>query len=118
MFFKSIKKSSIELWGEEQRKAFAELKEYMSSPPILVSPKAGEDLYMYLAVSKVPVSAALFKEADGKQKPVFYTSRMLADPETWYSVTEKLVLALVNAKKKLKPYFEAHTIVVLTEHSL
>ena len=85
---------------------------------MLASPKPRENLYMYLAVSDVAVSVALFKETDGKQKLVFYTSKMLTDPKTRYSVTKKLVLALVNAKKKLKPYFEAHTIVVLMEHSL
>ena len=31
---------------------------------------------------------------------------------------EKLVFALVTAARKLKPYFQAHTIVVLTDQPL
>lgn len=90
----------------------------MGSLLILTSPEPEEDLYMYLVVLDIAVSVAFFKETDGKQKPVFYTSRMLTDPKIRYNVMEKLILVQVNAKKKLKPYFEAHIIVVLTEHPL
>ena len=31
---------------------------------------------------------------------------------------EKLILALVTATRKLRPYFEAHTIEILTEYSM
>ncbi|KAL5543582.1 hypothetical protein UlMin_007366 [Ulmus minor] len=60
------------------------------------------------------VSGILVREGGGKQKPVFYTSKMLLDVETHYSTMEKMVLALVTAKKKLQHYFESHTIVVMT----
>ena len=42
-------------------------------------------------------------------------SRMLLDAETRYSAVEKMVLALVNAKKKLRHYFETHPIIVITD---
>ena len=70
---------------------------------------------MYLAVSKVVVSAVLFREENKKQRPVFYFSRMLLDAKTRYSVVEKMVLALVNEKKKLRHYFETHPIIVITD---
>ena len=38
------------------------IKQYLTEPPILASPKAGDTLYLYLAVSDVSMSAALFKE--------------------------------------------------------
>lgn len=40
---------------------------------------------------------------------------MMLDAETQYSTIEKLVLALVNAKKKLRYYFETHPIMVITD---
>lgn len=46
---------------------------------------------------------------------MFYTSRMLLDAETRYSNMEKLVLALVNVKKKLHHYFETHVISVIID---
>ena len=70
---------------------------------------------MYLVVSDVAVSAALFKEnADGKQRPVFFVSKSLADAETRYNHLEQATLALRVVTKKLRPYFQAHPIVVLT----
>ena len=38
------------------------IKQYLAELPVLVSPKFGETLFVYLAVSDVVVSAALFKE--------------------------------------------------------
>ena len=77
----------------------------MSTAPVLSTPKDGEELFLYLAVSEVAVSGVLVKEENKKQKPVFYTSKMLLDAETRYSDLEKMVLALVTAKKKLRHYF-------------
>ncbi|XP_071914056.1 uncharacterized protein [Coffea arabica] len=39
-------------------------------------------------------------------------------PETRYAPTKKLVLALVHAARKLRPYFQTHSIVVITDQSL
>ena len=60
-----------------------EIKQYLTEPPILVSPYAGDTLYLYLVVSEVSVSAALFKE-DGnwKQRPIFFVRKSLSEAET------------------------------------
>ena len=45
-----------------------EIKKYLAEPPFLTSLEASETLFVYLAVSDVTVSVALFKEnADGRQ---------------------------------------------------
>ena len=67
---------------------------------------------MYLAVLDVAVSVVLFQE---ENKTVFYVSRMLLDTKTHYSMVEKMVLALVNTKKKLRHYFETHPITMITD---
>ena len=70
---------------------------------------------MYLVVSDIVVSAVLFKESeDGRQRPMFFVSKSLADAETRYNHLEEAALALRIAAKKLRPYFQAHLIVVLT----
>ena len=78
----------------------------------------GEEPYLYLAVSQAAVSAALVREEDGSQKPVHFTSRALRGAEERYPQMEKLAFALVIAARRLKPYFQAHTIVVLTDKPL
>ena len=91
------------------------IKQYLAEPPVLACPEVGETLFVYLAVSDVVVSVALFKEnADGRQRPVFFVSKSLADAETRYNHLEQVALALRVATKKLRPCFQAHPIVVLT----
>ena len=91
------------------------IKQYLTKPPILVSPDASDTLYLYLTVSEVSISVALFKE-DGnrKQRPIFFVRKSLSEAETRYTRLEQAALALRVAAKKLRPYFQAHPIVVLT----
>ena len=85
--------------------------------PSLLSPSIpGEELYLYLAVSTTAISSALIREEDHVQKPIYYTGRALRGVEGRYSNIEKLAFALVIALRKLRPYFQVHTIVILTDH--
>jgi hypothetical protein len=52
------------------------------------------------------------------QKPVYFVSKALHRVEERYPQIEKLAFALVMASRKLRPYFQAHTIRVLTEYPL
>ena len=52
------------------------------------------------------------------QKPVYYASWALRGAEERYLPMEKLAFALVMAARKLKPYFQAHTVVILTDRPL
>ena len=94
------------------------LKTYLSSPPILVSPSEGELLILYLVISDFSTSAALVRERDRVQQPVYYCSRALRGAEEMYLKMEKLILALVTTSRKLRPYFQAHAIEVPTEYSM
>ena len=71
-----------------------------------------------MAVSQAAVSAALVIEEDGSQRPVYFTSRAFRGEEERYPQMEKLAFTLVTAARKLKPYFQAYTIVVLTDKPL
>ena len=75
-------------------------------------------MFLYLVVSVVVVNAALVKEEDEVQKPVYFTSRALQGLEERYPSMKKLAFALVTAAHKLKPYFQAHTMIVLTNKPL
>ena len=115
-FFRTLKKSS-ELMAKCQQ-TFEDLKAYLSSPPLLSPSKPGEELFLYLAISPVVISAALIKEEDKVQKPVYYASQALRCVEERYPLMEKLAFALVMAAHKLKPYFQAHTVIVFTDKPL
>ena len=112
-FFRILRKSFE--WTDECQKAFEDLKKYLSSPPLLSLSKSGEELYLYIAVSQGVVSAALVREEEGSQLPVYFVSRAFRGAEERYPRMEKLAFALVTAARKLKPYIQAHTIIVLTD---
>ena len=78
----------------------------------------GEELYLYLVVSPYAVSSALIREEGRVQKSVYHTSRALRGAEGRYLIMEKLVFALVTTFRKLRHYFQAHIINVLTDHPL
>ena len=94
------------------------MKKYLSSPPLLSPFMPREELYLYIAVLQAAVSAALVRDEGGSQQPVYFISRVFQGAEERYPRMEKLALALITAARKLKPYFQAHTIVVLTDQPL
>ena len=115
-FFRTLKKSFE--WTDECQQAFENLKVYLSSPPLLIPSRPGEELTLYLAVSQVAVSTALVRKEVGSQRPVYFTIRAFRGVEERYPQMEKLTFALVIAARKLNPYFQAHTIVVLMNKPL
>uniref|UniRef100_A0A5B7BB47 Reverse transcriptase domain-containing protein n=1 Tax=Davidia involucrata TaxID=16924 RepID=A0A5B7BB47_DAVIN len=117
-FFKALKGDKTFEWTPQCEEAFAQLKSYLGSPELLSKPTQGEDLYLYLAVSAHSVSSALIREEAGIQKPIFYTSKTLVGAELRYPDLEKLAFALLVSSRKLRPYFQAHTIIVPTSHPL
>ena len=63
-FFATLKGANLAGWNEECDQALVAIKHYLAEPPVLASPKAGETLFMYLAVSDVALSVVLFKEGE------------------------------------------------------
>ena len=116
LFFTTLRGANRAEWNEECNRAFLAIKQYLTEPSILVSLEAGDTLYLYLVASDIAVSVALFKESgDAKLRPVFFVSKSLTDAETRYTHLERAALALRKAAQKLRPYFQAHLVVVLTD---
>ena len=82
---------------EECEKAFQELKQYLSNPPLLSPSKEEEDLYLYLAVSTTTVSATLIRKEDGMQLPIYYVSQAFQGAEAKYPQIDKIAFALIVA---------------------
>ena len=98
--------------------AFQQLKEHLGKPPLLSKPIAREWLFLYLAVSESPASSVLVRDDNKVQHSVYYVSKRLLDTELRYPDMEKLAYALVISFRKLRPYFQAHTIEVLTSYPI
>ena len=98
--------------------AFEILKQYLSSPPILSRPKKEEVLYANLSVTNYVISLVLVRNENGVQRTVYYVSKSLQEAKTRYLPLEKVVLAIMHTTRKLPYYFQAHTVMVLTQFPL
>jgi hypothetical protein len=65
-FFKLMKHTGKFEWTPEADKAFAELKRYLTSSPIMVAPTFREPLLLYIAAIPRTASAVLVVERDAK----------------------------------------------------
>ena len=102
-------------WSEDCVRAFQQLKEYLSRPPIMSSPEVDEVLFAYVAVAPHAISLVLIWDDNGVQRPVYYVSKSLHEAEVRYLPLEKAILAIIHATRKLPHYFQAHTVIVLTQ---
>nr|GEW67532.1 reverse transcriptase domain-containing protein [Tanacetum cinerariifolium] len=120
-FFKTLKKCTKKSdfqWTAKAETAFKQMKILIAELPMLTAPKEKKELVIYLAAAKEAVSAVLMTKKDGKQMLIYFISRALQGPKINYTPMEKFILALVSASKRLKRYFQAHTIVVITDQPI
>jgi hypothetical protein len=125
-FFTILRGSAKIEWGAEQQKAFESSKNYLEKLPTLSSPEKGQHLILYVSATHAAVSGALMikkeivsnDKATKQQFPVYFVSQVLTGSKRFYSEMEKICYAVVMSTRKLRHYFEAHTIKVLTNQPL
>ena len=74
-----------------------------------------EVLFAYIAVAPYAVSLVLIRVDCDVQRPVYYVSKSLHEAKVCYLPLEKAILAVVLGTRKLPHYFQAHTVVILTQ---
>ncbi|GJZ44886.1 reverse transcriptase domain-containing protein [Tanacetum coccineum] len=105
-------------WTSEAEQAFKHLKQHILELPMLVAPRPKEELIMYLSASHKAVGAVLMTERDTIQTPVYFVIRALQGAELDYTPMEKLILALACAAKRLRRYFQAYHVAVITDQPI
>jgi dsDNA-binding SOS-regulon protein len=77
-FFKLLKHQEKFAWTPEADQALAQLKDFLSKPPVLTTPRKKEQLLLYLAATTHVVSTAIVveRQEDGHaylvQRPVYF----------------------------------------------
>ncbi|XP_015931939.1 uncharacterized protein LOC107458253 [Arachis duranensis] len=117
-FFNLMRKGIAFEWTPACEEAFNHFKEILATPPVLRKPKAGEPLYLYLAITGEALAAILVREEGKTQQPVYFVSRALQGAEVKYSKLEKLALALLTSSHRLRQYFQGHQIVMRTDQGI
>ncbi|GJV30778.1 reverse transcriptase domain-containing protein [Tanacetum coccineum] len=105
-------------WTIEAKEAFQQMNKCIMDLPSLTPPFLKETLYAYLAVSKEAVSFVLLTERKGKKRPIQCVSRTLNESERNYAPMEKLALSLVHMTRRLRRYFKAHPVKVITDQPI
>jgi ribonuclease HI len=122
--YRLLKKHERFSWTIEAQEALDKLKAMLTHVPILTPPQDGEPLYLYVAATTQVVSAVIVVERieEGHvvpiQCPVYYISEVLSETKARYPRIQKLLYAVVLARRKLWHYFEAHPVMVVSSFLL
>ena len=106
------------VWGETHDKAVLDLKNALTSYPVLQQPKQGIPYVIASDASDYATGSVLGQIVDGKMVAIAYQSAALRGPELHYSVQEKEALGVIRAVKAFNHYILASPfeIRLLTDH--
>jgi hypothetical protein len=87
-FFKLLKASEKFVWSEEANTAFTQLKEFLTSPPVLTAPQKDDILFLYVAATDRVVSTVIVVEREEPghvykvQHPIYFISEVLNESKS------------------------------------
>lgn len=99
-------------WTDRTQNAFQILKDKLCSAPVLKFPDFSKQFLLTTDASNEGLGAILSQEGH----PCSYISRTLNPPEKNYSTTEKELLAIVWAIKRLRQYLLGRKFLIRTDH--
>lgn len=104
-------------WSVECQQAFENLKDALSSAPVLAFPDFTQPFQLETDASDVGVAAILSQVQSGEEHVIAYASRTLSKAEKKYTVTEKECLAVLFGVKQFRPYLYGQEFIIITDHS-
>jgi hypothetical protein len=122
--YRLLKKHEHFSWTVEAQEVLDKLKAMLARAPIFTPPQDGEPLYLYVASTTQVVSAVIVVERaeEGRDlpvhRPVYYINEVLSETKARYTQIQKLLYAVVLTRRKLRHYFEAHPVTVVSSFPL
>ncbi|CAF1251885.1 unnamed protein product [Didymodactylos carnosus] len=105
------------LWHQEQQQAYEQLKESLSTEPLLLSfPDPSSPLVLSTDASDIGYGGVLKQITKDGPKPIRYLSRKLNPAEKRYGTTEKECLAMVRCIEEFRSYLLGREFTVETDH--
>ncbi|KAJ8377185.1 hypothetical protein SKAU_G00077650 [Synaphobranchus kaupii] len=111
-----LSKKNCWLWGTDQARAFQDLKDALSSPPVLAMYDPNRESKVSADASSYGLGAVLLQEAEGGWRPVAYVSRSLTPTEQRYAHVEKEALGLTWACERFRNFLIGKHFQMETDH--
>lgn len=116
---KQLKKTTSEEFNlkDDQTESFEELKNRLTSPPVLALPRSDKHYTLDMDANAEQLGFVLLQEHDDEpSRSLGYFSRKLNDAERNYDTTERECLAIIWAILMLRPYLDGVHFTLRTDH--
>jgi hypothetical protein len=107
-------------WEERHQKAFEDLRNRVTSEPILAQPQLDQQFELEVDASRFAFRAVLTQRGtDGKKHPITFYSAIATEAERNYDIYDLELLAIIKACRHWRPYLAGspHKIIVHTDHA-
>ncbi|GJP47495.1 hypothetical protein CLOM_g6682 [Closterium sp. NIES-68] len=111
-----LKKNTPYKWEPKHQVAMEQLKQALTSAPVLILPDPERDYVIEADASDRAVGAVLMQDQGNGLQPIAYLSKKLHGAELNYPIHDKEALAIVIAFKAWRCYLEGRRTTVYTDH--
>lgn len=114
--FKLLRKNVLTQWNDNCQVAFDKIKNYLLSPPVLVSLEPNCPLIIYFTIHDCSMGCILGQhdKTGKKEQAIYYLSKRFINHKTRYTPLEKTYLSLVYITKKLQHYFLSYKVFLIS----
>ncbi|GJP80149.1 hypothetical protein CLOP_g10375, partial [Closterium sp. NIES-67] len=111
-----LKKNTPYKWEPQHQEAVEQLKQALTSAPVLILRDPESDYVMEADASDQAMGAVLMQDQGNGLQPIAYLSKKLHGAELNYPIHDKEALAIIIAFKTWRCYLEGRTTTVHTNH--
>ncbi|GJP80320.1 hypothetical protein CLOP_g10543 [Closterium sp. NIES-67] len=111
-----LKKNTPYKWEMKHQEAVEQLKQALTSAPVLILPDPERDYVIEADASDQAVGAVLMQDQGNGLQPIAYLSKKLHGAELNYPIHDKEALAIIIAFKAWRCYLEGRRTTVYTDH--
>jgi len=103
-------------WNEQQQQSFQQLKQAISSAPVLTVPDTSLPFTVTTDASGFAIGATLSQDQGNGLQPIAYLSHKMNPHERNYPVHEQELLAIICALKEWRHYLHGRRFQIITDH--